>query len=341
MGRKTKMNSITSHELIAQISSENIQLLNDFKDYCKSTQKSEGTIAGYESDILISFVWNLQNNQNKFFVDWTKRNIMALQNWLIGENENSPARVRRIKASLSSMSNFIENVLDDEYPNFRNIIHKIESPVNAPVREKTVFEDSELEDLLEDLVESNQHDKACFLALAMYGGRRKAELCRFKVSDFDDDKLVCDGALYKSAPIKTKGRGVNGKMLECYTLAKKFNPYLNNWMKMREENGIDSEWLFPARGDMKNHMSISTVNSWANTFSRMTGKDFYWHSIRHYQISALSRAGIPDSIIVEMTGWKNSEMFKIYNDNPKDNQIARYFKNGDIAVPDQKSFSDI
>lgn len=340
MGRKTKMNSITSPELIAQISSENMQLLNDFKDYCKSTQKSEGTIAGYESDILICFVWNLQNNQNKFFVDWTKRNIMALQNWLIGENENSPARVRRIKASLSSMSNFIENVLDDEYPDFRNIIHKIESPVNVPVREKTVWEEDELQNILDTLIERKQFEQACFLALGMYSGRRKAELCRFKVSDFDDSKLVCDGALYKSDPIKAKGRG-GGYMINCYTLAKKFKPYLDMWLDDRNSKGIESIWLFPDSSNQENHIKISTANSWANTYSKISGRPAYLHSLRHRFTTYLSEAGIPDGVIQSIIHWKSAQMVRLYVDTDTDDQIGMYFKDGDISVSQKKSLADI
>lgn len=251
MGRKTKMNSITSPELLAQVNPENTQLLEDFKDYLRSIQRSETTIAGYENDIQIAFVWCLQHNNNTFFVNWTKRNIVAYQNWLLNSNENSPARIRRLKAALSSMSNFIESVLDDEFPNFRNIINKVENPVNRPVREKTVWEDSELEALLEKLVERKDYEKACYLALAMYSGRRKSELCRFKISDFDEDKLVCGGALYKSAPIKTKGRG-GGKMINCYTLAKKFTPYLDMWRNRRLDKYGDSEWLFPMQRIQKN-----------------------------------------------------------------------------------------
>ena len=44
MGRKTKMNSITSPELLAQVNPENTQLLEDFKDYLRSVQRSETTI---------------------------------------------------------------------------------------------------------------------------------------------------------------------------------------------------------------------------------------------------------------------------------------------------------
>lgn len=337
MGRKTKHNSLTSPELIRQIDKRNLRLLDEFLDYLKSIQRSSGTISQYKSDLQIAFVWNLQFNDNKFFVDWTKRNIVAYQNWLLNNNENSPARIRRLKASLSSLGNFIENVCDDEYPNFRNIINKIENPVNRPVREKTVWDDEELEDLLAVLTESKKYEVACFVALGMYGGRRKSEILRFKVSDFDDSKLTCGGALYKSSPILTKGN----KYLECYTLAKKFKPFLDNWMEYREQNGIVSEWLFPSPNDRSEHRSVESISSWANTLSRLTGRDFYVHSLRHFFVSALSRAGIPDNVVVQIIGWSSSEMFNIYNDNSKDDQISMYFADGDIAVPEKKGLSDL
>lgn len=340
MGRKTKMNSITSPELLAQVNPENTQLLEDFKDYLRSVQRSETTIAGYENDIQIAFVWCLQHNNNTFFVNWTKRNIVAYQNWLLNSNENSPARIRRLKAALSSMSNFIESVLDDEFPNFRNIINKVENPVNRPVREKTVWEDSELEVLLDKLVERRDYEKACYLALAMYSGRRKSELCRFKISDFDEDKLVCGGALYKSAPIKTKGRG-GGKMINCYTLAKKFTPYLDMWRNRRLDKYGDSEWLFPDAKNPEEHIQISTINSWSNTFSRLSGKPAYIHSLRHYFTTSLAKAGIPDGVIQSIVAWESSDMVQVYKDIDTDEQIGMYFKDGDIVAPEQKDFGDL
>lgn len=163
MARKTKMNSITSPELWAQVNKENKQLLSDFLDYLRSVQRSETTIHGYNNDIQIAFVWCLEHNNNAYFVNWTKRNVVSYQNWLLKNNENSPARIRRLKAALSSLSNYICNVLDDEYPNFRNIINKVENPVNRPVREKTVWEDRELEDLLKILVEKKNMKKLVIL----------------------------------------------------------------------------------------------------------------------------------------------------------------------------------
>ncbi len=261
MPRKTKMNSITSPELLEQVNPDNKTLLTDFLNYMKSIKRSTGTCNGYKNDLEIFFVWVLQNAGNKNFTKVTKRDIIAFQNWLVYDNENSPARVRRIKAAISSLSNFVENILadeDDEYENFRSIVRKIENPQLQAVREKTVWEDSELEGLLDKLVDMKRYEQACFVAVGMYGGRRKSEICRFRVTDFDDDKLICDGALYKSEPILTKGN----KYLECYTLAKKVKPYLDLWMNDRKEKGIESEWLFPDPNDPSNMLNGSTVNSW-------------------------------------------------------------------------------
>lgn len=337
MGRKTKQNSITSPELLKQVNPKNMQLLDDFIEYMRSIKRSEGTLKQYRSDINIAFVWCLQNNDNKFFVNWSKRNIVAYQNWLLNNNENSPARVRRLKASLSSLSGYIENILDDEFPDFRNIINKITNPALRPVREKTIWEDNELEALLDKLMEQKKYDKACFVALGMYSGRRKSELCRFKVSDFGDDKLVCNRALYKSDPILTKGN----KYLPCYTLAKRFKPYFDVWMEYRDEHNIESEWLFPDPADLRSHRDVDSLNSWAVSLSNVSGRDFYFHSLRHYFVSYLSRSGIPDSVIVTIVGWDTAEMFNIYNDNPKDDQIGMYFADGDISIPTKKGIADL
>jgi integrase len=337
------MNSITSPELLAQVNPKNTELKNEFLSYLKAINRSDGTIYQYNSDLDIFFCWVLQNAGNKEFPKITKRDIIAYQGWLINENENSPARVRRMKSTISSLSNFCENILSDEeeeYASFRSIVRKIENPPMQAVREKTVWEDEEIEDLLRQLTEKNQHEKACVLALGMYSGRRKAELCRFRVSDFDEDKLVCDGALYKSDPIKTKGRG-DGKMIPCYTLAKKFQPYLDRWMAERKAKGIDSEWLFVDPANPTEQLTISTLNSWANTFSRMSGKDFYWHSLRHAFTTNLAKAGIPDGVIQSIVNWESADMVRLYKDIDADEEIGMYFRDGEIKAPERKWLNDL
>ena len=182
------------------------------------------------------------------------------------------------------------------------------------------------------------------LSLAMNNGRRKSELLRLKVSFFTDENVIY-GSLYKSPEtIKTKGRGSRGKQLTIYTLKNGFQPYLDMWLKYREENGITSEWLIPHKkaGEWTNsQLPITTMDSWAETFSNILGVPFYWHSLRHYFTTECSRSGLPDDVIKSLVGWESNDMVAIYKDIDADEQFEKYFSEDGIKKVEAKSLSDM
>lgn len=344
-GRTTVYNEITSEEKLKQVNPENLQLEEDFLEYLESVDRSKGTIKQYRANLHIFWCWNLEYNKNKFFVELTKRELVKFQNHALNVWQWSPRRIRVVKATISSLSNFIESILDDEFEGYRPIVRKIESPANEAVRVKTVFQDEDLNPLLERLVENEDYMKACILALAIYSGKRKAELTRFKVSYFTDDNLICDGALYKTPEkMQTKGRGQKGKMLDVYTIAKPFKPYLDLWMQEREKLGVTSDWLFPKYKDGKyidEHIEISLMDSMARTFSNMLGKAFYWHSIRHRFVSMLAEQGIPDDVIKDITGWSDVSMVSVYKDIDAEDTFDKYFGAEGIKQVEKKGLSDL
>ncbi len=343
MGRTTVYNNITSEESLSKILPENKTLMKDFLDYLKSIDRSPSTISQYESDLKIFFVYNLENNDNKRFTEITKREFARFQNHALNEWGWSPKRVRRVKSVISSLSNFIENILDEEeeYEGYRSVIRKIESPVNVTVREKTVFEDEELQALLDYLVEKKKYRQACCLSLAMCSGRRKAEIPRFKVSYFDDENVIF-GSLWKTPEkVQTKGRGSQGKRIHLYVLKKQFEPYLKLWLKEREEKGIDSEWLFPSMDDYSKQMAVETMDGWKDSFTRFLGKDFYWHSLRHYFTTSLVKANIPTNVIQDIVNWESADMVSLYTDISADENIGKYFDENGIKQIKQKSLGDL
>lgn len=340
MPRKTQQNNITSPELLEQINPDNKQLLEDYMLYLESVQRSPKTIFSYKNDLEIFFVWLLQHAKNKFFVDITKRDIIAYQNWLLTVNKNSPARIRRLKSTLSSLGNYIEAILDEDYPNFRNFINKIESPANKPVRKKTVLSNEQCQTLLDELVKREKYEQACCVALAAFSGRRKSELVRFKVNYFDDSNIIY-GSLYKTPEeVKTKGRS-GGAMITCYTLSKDFKPYFDLWMKDRNVKGIESEWLFPDKKDPSKHMKADTLNSWALTFSKILGVDFYFHSLRHHFVTRLALLGLPDSVIQSVLGWESAEMCKVYKDIDAEDEFGDYFSEDGIVAKEKTKLTDL
>lgn len=325
MGRKTIHNRIVTDEIKAKINPENIQLIEDFVVYLQSLGRSEGTIEGYVSDLYMAFAYNLEKNKNKRFVDWTKKDVMFFQNYFINVLKLSGARYRRIRSALSSLSNYIELILDEEYPDFRPIINRLEAPSKQPVREKSVWEDEQIQALLDALVEREEYQKACLLALAWGCGARKSELLRFKVSYFNDENIIY-GSLYKTPEkIKTKGRD-GGKMINKYTLKSKFKPYFDLWMKQRAELGIESEWLFvyKSKGQYV-QMGVPQANYISTLFSKELGGDFYFHSMRHNWCTALVKAGIPASVIKSIGGWSTTDMVDLYTDIEVDDTLGDYF----------------
>lgn len=343
-GRTTVYNNISSPEKLSLVNKENIQLEKDFLEYLSSIDRSKTTIDAYAADLRIFWVWCLENCNNKFFVELSKRDIIKFQNHCLNEWSWSSSRVRRVKSTLSSLSNYIETILDDEFEGYRPIIRKIESPQQSAAREKTVFEKEQLQELLDNLIEDKQYDKACMLALAMYSGRRKSELPRMKVSYFTDENIIY-GSLYKTPEtVTTKGRGSKGKQLIIYTLAKPFKKYLDLWLQYRKEHNITSEWLIPSKENgvyVDKQISTSTMDSWAETFTRFLGVPFYWHSIRHFFVTELSRSGLPDDVIQMITGWSNISMVQVYKDFSADEQFEKYFVGGEIVKQEEKSLADI
>lgn len=342
--RSTVYNNIVTPEKYEKVNSKNKELGSDFLEYLKSIDRSPETINAYASDLRIFWVWLLDNCDNKFFVDINKREIAKFQSYCLNEYGWSSARMRRVKAALSSLSNYIEAILDDEFEGYRPIVRKIENPVNTAVREKTVFTKQQMDFLLNTLLEQEKYDQACMLALAIASGRRKAELPRMKLNYFSEDNIIY-GSLYKTPEkVKTKGRGSKGKEIYVYTFKKDMQPYLDKWIEYRKENNIESEWLIPHKvGNIyiDEQVPISTMDTWAEQFSKILEVPFYWHSVRHFFVSEASRASLPDDIIKELVGWNSLDMVSIYKDIEADEQFAKYFDENGIKQVEQKTLSDI
>lgn len=328
MARQTDKVLTTSEEEINNILPENKELLDDFINYLESTDHATTSLKVYRNNLEIFFIYLTKYCKNKDFVDIKKRDILSFQSYMV-KNNLSSARIKNIKSSISSCSNFIENVLDEEpkWENFKNIVNKIPAPNPNPVREKTILEDEQCQKLLDYLVENKKYAQACAFALSWASGRRKSEILRFKRSHINDDNLQY-GALYKTPEkIKTKGAG-KGKFLNLYILKSKFKPYFDMWMEERERLGVpdDIDDIFVnKRKGVWESAKVSLLDSWADSFSKFLDVDFYWHCMRHQFTTGLLKAKIPSSIVQKIIGWSSGDMVNLYNDSDIDDELGEYF----------------
>lgn len=342
MGRKTVYNKIFNEEDWEKVNPNNKDLFNQWKMYLMSTDKSKGTIDQYYNDLRILAIFLMKNLGNKFIVDLNKRDVIAFQGYSINEWGHSSNRTRRIRSCLSSLCNFIENIMDDLYPDFRNIVNKIEAPSKKPVREKTILSEEQVNNLLNILVESKQYQKACVFALAANSGARLNELLRFKVSYFDDVNLLNNSYYKTPEKVRIKGRGRDGGSKYKFILKNGFQEYLNLWLEERKRLDITNKELFVTRRNGEwLPAQDTTLQSWKTTFSKLLGVDFYFHSLRHYLTTKLRSNNIPDKIIKEFFGWETIDMIEIYDDNEAEDDFAKFFTSEGVKKVENKGLSDI
>ena len=130
MSRKTNRVLNANEEILGKINEDNKQLMDDFIEYLVTTDHSPKTLRVYKSNLNIIMCWLCERAKNKCFVDMTKRDLINMQNYMV-RNGLSSSRINNLRSTMSSLSNYIETILDDEFPDFRNIIGNIPpSPKN-------------------------------------------------------------------------------------------------------------------------------------------------------------------------------------------------------------------
>jgi len=319
MSRHTDKTIITSPEKWEKVSDKNKKLMDSFLDE-KDTRCSSETVNGYRSDLTIFFSYVLDNLDNKFFIDIRKMEFSMFFSFCVNKlGWKGSARFNRMRSVLSSLSNYIERVMDDEYPTYKNIILKaVQTMPKAVAREKTILSEEQINKLLKQLVEEKRFQESCVIALAIASGARISELLRITTDLIDTTHLAYSDIFIETLKqIKTKGRTKTGDMKFKYIIKDLFIPYYELWLPERErimkENGKEHNCIFiDQNGDEAN---LSTIRYWIPMWEKFLGVDIYMHSMRHYTVTFLTKIGLPTDLIIEIMGWKSGEaMYKIYND---------------------------
>ena len=325
--RKTVYNSnLTNDAEWKEVYRGNQKLTRDFINYCISMDRSPATLNQYEQQLKVFFVWNLRENYNVSFIQLKKRDFVSFFGYGRNELGWSSSRLASFRYVLSSLSNYIERILDDEYPNFKNLVKVLEPISVEPIREKTVLNADDIERIMKELSEKGEYQEACWMSLLFSSGRRKAEVAQMKVEYFTKNNLIFDGLMYRTPKIRTKGKGSRGKQVPRYIFAYTFDPYFEKWMEEREKLGIKCEYLFVVkRGGEYVPATIPTFNSWAKRISEKFDIDFYNHACRHAWCTNLKKRGYPQSVIQKLQNWATADMVSIYDDTTDEEELGDFF----------------
>ena len=317
MPRETYRKILVTPELLLQVNPKNLKLRDQFLKE-KNARSSDKTISAYLSDLNIYFIYNLLYNDNKFFVDVKKLELSQFFSYALEELKWGSSRYGRVKSCLSSLSNFILKFLDDEYPNFKNIVlFAVESMPKNFVREKTVLTDEQIAYLFKCLKDDGETQIICWLSLALACGARFSELLRFEVDNIDGNNLAYNDIFIETLrPIKSKGRTKTGKLSKKYIVKDLFWDKYNDWLVEREkiltENHKEHNFVFVKKnGDIANE---TTARNWICKIQSYIDVPFYPHMLRHSLVTKLKLLKIQDPLIQSLFDWSDPKMVAVYSD---------------------------
>ena len=317
MPRKTFRLKITTPELINKINPDNKKLVDKFlRNF--NTKRSDTSVNSYTSNFNIFFVWNLLYNNNTFFIDIKKSQLVDFFDYAVTDLKWSSNRFAQVHSSLSSLSTFIENILDDEYPDFKNNIKKIEKLHKELVREKSIFSTEELENLSKWLKSKGLTQEVCLLSLIMSSGARISELTRFTTELIDLNNVVHEGLFLETTKeMQVKGRGKTGKKIYRYIIKDIFEPHYINWLTQRDKimskNNQEHNYIFIKKDGSP--ADPNTLRRWMKKWTKFLGKTWYAHAGRHYWTTYLIKSGCEADFVQDLQKWSDSSLVSLYNDS--------------------------
>lgn len=293
-----------AEEAWEDVNEENKILVKEFMEYVSATDKSPETKRVYIHNLKLFFQWVLNERENKFFAELKKRDFMSWLSYLVDTQKLSPSRVRQLRSTISSLSNFCENVLADEdkrFENYRNLILKIPAPPLESVREITYLSDEQINKLLDWLEEQQAWKDCLYIVLSFYTGARKSEIRQFKISDFTKDTL--QNGMYKTSLKRAKGRGKIGKQRYFLIPQEIVDKYLGLYLTTRVDD-LDDLFVTKYKGKV-NSVSLNTFNHWCDKYSEYLGIPVYPHCYRSSIATMLKERGKDPVKIQKMLGHKD------------------------------------
>lgn len=324
----TVYGNLVNPKNLAAVNPKNKWLQDAFLRYLAAKNRRKKTIEQYRHGLNLFFVWNLIHNDNKEFVKITKEDFIRYQE--TGVNDwgwAAPIAYLR-RAALLSLSTFVQDQLDDlkGYSGYKSILAKVDPPHARPSTKNAKVSHEEMERVFNTLIKEGEYKAVCMLSLALFSGRRRSDIAKFKVSYFND-KNVLGGVVYKT-PVKITSIGAGGKKdrLYFYVLKEAFDPYLKLWMRYREENGIETQWLFPDYRNTGASVSQCYFSRINRKVEKVLGRSFTWLALRELAKEEFQNANLGKEIIQDMLGWDMNDASLMCSDISASESMEEYFK---------------
>lgn len=289
--RATPLPEVTD-EMFEQVRQEHQDLLFEYLDVNSFRPKSRRQ---YFSSLRQFFWWVHSSLNDKPLYEITKRDFLRYISFLKNRSMSSSA-IQLKKATVSSLCNYIENVVADDdknYEKFRNFTRGLPAIPKTQTYNKLPITEEEYELMFKTIEADKNYLGMAWLSTAYNVGARKAELIQIKTSAVQQE--IPEGKNYvKSNLIIGKGKG-EGKQLYYY-INREALKYMRLWL---DERGYDHEYVFTTtyKGEVKQMSEAWADYFCADVLSDIVGRRINPHLFKASLVTRLLTSGMKPEIV--------------------------------------------
>jgi integrase len=287
---------------LPEVTDELWKLVNDdfrilVEEYVSVQNHSPQTKIQYTSALkqFGYFVYTSMNNKPLYKI--TKRDFLRYLSYLRDDRKMSSSGINLKKACVSSLCNYIENVVaddDDNYKNFRNFTRGLPSIPKNRVYDKVKVTYDEFQEMMKVLESDENYLGMAWLASAFLVGARRSELIQFKTEILN--YKIPEGQNYVlSHMVRGKGKSTDGKPLE-YMIPLEVLPYWRKWLDVR---GYESEYIFTTKyqGEVRQMSPTWADNFCAEVLSNILGRRINVHIFKNSCVTYHLERGVDINLV--------------------------------------------
>ena len=264
-----------------------------------STQKqlSEDTRTQYRTCLKQFFYFVYTDLNDKPLYKITKRDFMKFMAYL-QDRELSSSAIGLRKSSVSSLCNYVENIVaddDENYATFRNFTRGMPPIPKTQTYSKEPVTLEEYELMKKYFLQHKKYLPLAYLVTLWGLGCRRSEAIQFKTEILDYE--VPEGATYiMSHTVRGKGAGKDGKPLE-YMIPLEVLDY---WRLYVENRDFESDYIFARLNENGEPIKIS--RQWSNrlcerVLSKIVGRRITNHNFKATIVTRMLESGIDMAIV--------------------------------------------
>lgn len=301
--RAKKLPEVTG-EMWSQVNGEYREIVEEFisvQNHSPETKKQ------YTSG-LKQFGWYIKDSMNnKALYKVTKRDFLRYISYLRDNRKMSSSGMALKKACVSSLCNYIENVIVgeedyDDYKLFRNFTRGLPPIPKNKVYEKVKVTYDEYQEMMKVLENDENYLGMAWLSVAFNVGARRSEIKQFK-TEIANYPFPDDANFIYTHNVRLKGAGEDGKV-EPYMINREALEYVRMWLDKRE---YDHEYIFTVK-----HMGkpVQMSSGWSdyfctNVLSDILGRRINPHLFKASCITYLLESGVKLELVSKYVAHHN------------------------------------